>query len=100
MTGYNMPPGCNPSDIPGNDARDPTPEEDRVYDLLEKLTGNEGQSPKELDAQKDEILQILSDLVDKLDREHNQRLNLENIISTIRANFPIKDLQDMITEME
>src|SRR5262245_37279018 len=52
MTGWNMPPGCNIRDIPGNSAEDQKAEAayDAIYELLDPLHIDEGERERVADA--------------------------------------------------
>lgn len=51
MTGWNMPSGCNSSDIPGWDAPDPSPLQEEIWKILE-----DAKMPQQLIEQIDTII--------------------------------------------
>ena len=74
MTGYNMPPGVSPWDIPGNDAPDPSTESEQVGQMLDDFQdmlseGSESTDPEDIAAfwraverRKDAIINFVEDL--------------------------------------
>jgi len=60
MTGFNMPPGVSPSDIPGNNAPDPSPEADEVLEWLESA---EGKCPPQFYC--DKVIEVVERIVEE-----------------------------------
>ena len=80
MTGYNMPPGCSPRDIPGNDARDPSPEAIAASELLEEIANRlslGSDAYDELDNANTQIQDIIEKLVDELDHARLEIAHLQ-----------------------
>lgn len=81
MTGFNMPPGVSPRDIPGNDAPAPSLESEEVCEMLEQLQEDISAGPESNDQEdqnrfwksvgdrQDRIVQIVEDLATELGRE-------------------------------
>ena len=78
MTGFNMPPGVSPRDIPGNDAPDPSPEADAVLNILESA---EGRCPPQRYC--DHILEIVERIVAERDEYKRMLEGLQEEIARV-----------------
>ena len=74
MTSFNMPPGCSVRDIPGYDAPDPTPESERVAELLDA-------EPVTSDEARDEIVNLVERLA-------TERADLRTLLSQALKALP------------
>ena len=87
MTGFNLPPGVSPSDIPGNDAPGVSVEEEQVAQLVDKICV-EGLFPG--CPEEDQVLEIVAELAAERDRLRNEVDGLRAQIDEIQCYLEMK----------
>jgi len=92
MTGFNMPPGVSTRDIPGNDAPDPSPESEKILDLLESA---EGRCPPQYYC--DKIIEIVEQLVEE---RNDYKARLTDLQIRLSCALEVSDLGLMKRQAE